>query len=103
MKELTKFEKAMKEFADMEFKELVEARDKALGEYKRLTKLVEDTCTHPKDTLEVEYKSDIGNYSPSEDAYWVNINCPMCKCMWVADSEQDREVYNNPTMVSKEG
>lgn len=86
----------------MEFKELVEARDKALGEYKRLTKLVEDTCVHPKETLEVKYESDTGNYSPSDDSYWVNIYCPVCKCYWRADSKDDNEVYRNPTMVSKE-
>lgn len=42
-------------------------------------------CPHPIEHLYVEYKSDTGNYDPSEDSYWKECHCKWCDKKWWED------------------
>jgi len=38
--------------------------------------------SYPKDMVEVEYRSNTGNYDPSSDTYWINCDCILCGDRW---------------------
>lgn len=50
-------------------------------------KKIQDTiCTHPKEMVSKETKSDTGNYDgPSGDRYWYNCRCGICRKFWTED------------------
>lgn len=50
------------------------AKIKHIQEYK---------CSHPNATK--EYKADTGNYSKSDDRYWIDYSCPDCGKHWSKD------------------
>jgi hypothetical protein len=45
-----------------------------------MTEKIQSECDHKNKTM--EYKSDTGNYDPSQDAYWINHVCPDCEKRW---------------------
>jgi hypothetical protein len=46
-------------------------------------KLQQDLCKHPN-AVKVA-KSDTGNYSKSDDAYWHECKCPDCDKYWTEE------------------
>lgn len=42
-------------------------------------------CSHPKDVVVSENKSNTGNYDPSSDRYWTDHHCTFCDKRWRTD------------------
>ena len=42
-------------------------------------------CEH--ENVSHEYKADTGNYSKSDDAYWIEHRCPDCAKFWTTDQK----------------
>lgn len=56
---------------------------------------LQEECTHP--LLTGTFKSDTGNWSRSDDVYWVEFVCPDCGKRWDEDQisvSWDREYGN---------
>jgi hypothetical protein len=49
--------------------------------------------------LEGKYKSNTGNWSPSDDYYWVEFKCPLCDKRWSED--QDHVWYDRADKVMR--
>ena len=49
---------------------------------------LQEECTHPG--LVGTYKADTGNWSRSDDAYWVEFRCPDCSKRWDEDQNDVR-------------
>ena len=48
-------------------------------------KTIQDACSHPDACLAKEHEGDTGNYDPSEDGYWTNFTCGLCRKKWTED------------------
>jgi transposase-like protein len=42
--------------------------------------LIREDCTHPNTLL--KYGSNVGNYDPHSDSYWVDYRCEDCGKTW---------------------
>jgi hypothetical protein len=80
--------------APNEFDELPQANpiwQKILGEKEKikhsqkLIQMWQSECSHDKKHLELKYGSNTGNYDPSADSYWTNIECKVCGKTWHLD------------------
>lgn len=40
-------------------------------------------CKH--ESVKKEYKADTGNWSKSDDSYWIEFKCPDCGKYWTVD------------------
>ena len=56
---------------------------------------LQDACPHNDKTG--KYGSNTGNYDPSEDSYWYEINCKCCKKAWSED-QSNSKYKNNPNV-----
>lgn len=54
-------------------------------------KTIQDNCSHDK--VVYEYGSNTGNYDPSCDSYWVDIECLCCEKRIHLDSEVEPLYY----------
>ena len=43
---------------------------------------IQESCTHPKDSVHSEFGSNTGNYDPSADTYWTDYYCEDCGKRW---------------------
>lgn len=59
-------------------------------------KELKNECDHPGDMRNVVYKSDTGNWSKSDDCYWVEIDCKKCGKHWSLDSVMWGWAYREP-------
>lgn len=61
---------------------------------------IQDNCEHGN--IAYKYKSNTGNYCPSDDSYWVDIKCLDCGCRKTY-YDDDKEGYRlkNIGKVSK--
>ncbi len=48
-------------------------------------------CSHV--ALVAKYGADTGNYDPSADCYWIDVDCEDCGWRAHFDSERDKEKY----------
>lgn len=46
---------------------------------------IRSKCKHPKRFRTATYKSDTGNYDPSQDFYWIENTCEICGKFWIED------------------
>ncbi len=63
---------------------VVEFQQKIRQLYKELAE-VQDKCLHSKQYLEVKHCGNTGNYSPSDDHYWIDYKCNWCGKRWSVD------------------
>jgi hypothetical protein len=49
---------------------------------------IQENCTHPKETLVYQNKSDTGNYDPSCDSYWAEYKCYECGKFWIGEQRE---------------
>lgn len=54
---------------------------------------IQDECPH--DRIVYKYKSNTGNYDPSCDSYWVEIDCLCCDKHMYIDSEAEPLYYRS--------
>jgi len=47
---------------------------------------IQDSCPHTN--KRGEYKANTGNWSQSDDSYWIDVNCDDCGKWWLIDSDQ---------------
>jgi hypothetical protein len=72
-------------------------KDKVEGILENMKKLQctlekeQNQCSH--DNVKVEKNSNTGNYDPSDNQYWVNVECLDCGKYMIFDYEKDREQY----------
>ena len=64
--------------------------------YAELKVVQETECKHDNPIL--KFDANTGNYDPSSDCYWVNVNCPDCLKVWTVYSE-DKEEYHKYSMM----
>lgn len=50
---------------------------------------IQDACEHPLDDVEKEWRADTGNYDPTCDRSWVELQCKVCGKFW----EEDQDFY----------
>lgn len=56
---------------------------KNMNKWKVKLSNIQDSCSHVN--IIKEYKSNTGNYDPSNDNYWANLKCPDCGKFWRED------------------
>lgn len=70
---------------------------KILSQANRMIQNLQHECSHPEGVF--EYKSDTGNYSPSNDSWWKEMTCDHCGKWWQiydhAYGKRNPEYYNN--------
>lgn len=54
---------------------------------------IQEECSHDK--VVYKYKSDTGNYDPSCDSYWIEIDCLCCNKHIHIDSETEPHYYRS--------
>jgi hypothetical protein len=54
---------------------------------------LQKSCPHKN--VNAAYKSDTGNYDPSEDIYWVEVSCLDCGKFMSFDSKRDNKKYRS--------
>lgn len=52
---------------------------------------IQKICQH--DDVKASYGSNTGNYDPSNDSYWINVECLDCSKKFRAYSEDNKEEY----------
>jgi len=56
-----------------------------LAEIKIKIDSIQSECSHPKACLTSVPNSSTGNYSPSDDVYWIDLHCGLCDKRWRED------------------
>ena len=46
---------------------------------------IQSKCSHPNGAVTIVYKSNTGNYDPSQDCYWKEMHCKLCDKDWIED------------------
>ena len=64
-------------------KRKIKAKKKIEAGIAELAKL-RDECPHPG--LTGNYNSNTGNWCPQDDAYWLELRCPLCEKYWTVQS-----------------
>lgn len=75
---------------------------KRLDKIKKLNLEIEslrDQCSH--ENITGRYKSNTGNWCPSDDSYWIEANCLDCGKRITADSKEDSELYRKLSLSGK--
>lgn len=54
-------------------------------------KEIQDSCPH--DAVDGKYKGDSGNWSSSDDSYWIDATCLECGKSLFVDSLRDVDLY----------
>lgn len=44
---------------------------------------LQESCMHAN--VEKEHRGSTGNWSKSDDGYWIEFNCPDCRKRWTED------------------
>ena len=55
----------------------------------------------PHENITGRYKSNTGNWCPSDDSYWIDVNCLDCGKRITADSKEDSELYRKLSLSGK--
>lgn len=64
---------------------VIEQIDKQITELQKKKEAIQNECSHPLSALEINYRSDTGNYDPSSDKYWKDMDCGLCGKHWTED------------------
>lgn len=64
---------------------IIEEYEKQISELYAKIQAIQNECSHPKAGLKETRKGDSGNYDPTQDRYWTEYNCGLCKKHWVVD------------------
>lgn len=79
----------------MNIGEEIKSLEWMIKEHQARIKVLRNECDHPAEKRTYKYESDIGNWSKSDDTYWVNIEC-QCGKKWSLDSEMHSWAYRAP-------
>lgn len=77
----------------------IERNENVVGIIKQIDDLsnqlisIQDKCDHQKAFY--SYGSDTGNWCSSDDSYWIDLWCPICRKRWRVNYDSD-EGYNIP-------
>lgn len=71
----------------MNIREKVEELNSIIHDARMMIKAVQEECEHPLYTA--KYGGNTGNWSSSDDSYWVDFHCPDCE--WTMRAYSDCE------------
>jgi len=69
----------------------IEEINKEISKLERELYEIRKSCLH--ENYKSEYGANTGNYDPSSDCYWINVECLDCGKFMMFDSVKDREQY----------
>jgi hypothetical protein len=75
----------------MSIKSRIDTINKKIGKLYLQKQAIIAECTHTN--LTGEYKSNTGNWCPSDDSYWIDVTCDDCGKWWMIDSKEDDHAY----------
>lgn len=58
--------------------------------------LLQTQCDHPGEYFKATYESDTGNFSSTDDSWWVECSCSLCGRRWAHDSAKEPQLYLTP-------
>lgn len=64
----------------MSIKTKIAARIKQLSKIQNEIYALQDECTHPN--IDKQYKGSTGNWSKSDDSFWIEFKCLDCGKRW---------------------
>jgi hypothetical protein len=77
------------------------ALDKNIEDLQKQLGTHASTCEHP--VLTGKYGANTGNWSSTDDSYWVDFFCPNCGKRWTEDQDEVKVDRKDMQMKSKEG
>lgn len=96
--ECNKYNEVLKS-EDEEFKnsrlEFLKIKKEVLAAYEKMYEFQEN-CPHTY--LKIKARSDTGNYDPSQDSYWYEIECKCCGSRWNEDQKNSKYKSSNPNI-----
>lgn len=60
--------------------------EKMKAELRKKIEKIQSECLHKN--LTYEYGADLGNWSKSDDCYWIAYHCPDCSKRWRVDTKK---------------
>lgn len=82
----------------MNIEEEIKALEFMIEENQKRIKHLRAVCDHPEEKRTFKYGSDTGNWSKSDDCYWVDIACA-CGKNWRLDSVMWNWAYRQPKVA----